>query len=51
MLHPNGHVKLNVDVSFDQDLLKGTTGAIIRDDRGKFINARNWKIDFLCAIR
>lgn len=45
-LPPRGHVKLNVDASFDHDLLKGTAGAIIRDDRGDFINAGNWKIDF-----
>jgi hypothetical protein len=39
-------VKLNVDASFNYDLLEGTAGAIIRDDRGNFISAGNWKIDF-----
>uniref|UniRef100_A0A8R7UGP7 RNase H type-1 domain-containing protein n=1 Tax=Triticum urartu TaxID=4572 RepID=A0A8R7UGP7_TRIUA len=45
-LPPRGHVKLNVDASFDGDLLVGTAGAIIRDDRGNFIDAGNWKLDF-----
>jgi hypothetical protein len=45
-LPPRGYVNLNVDTYFDQDLLKGTAGAIIRDDRGEFIDIGNWKIDF-----
>ena len=34
---PRGFVKLNVDASFDHDRLRGTTGAVLRDDKGKFI--------------
>ena len=34
---PRGFVKLNVDASFDQDMLRGTTGAVLRDDKGGFI--------------
>ena len=45
-LLPRGHVKLDVDASFDDDLLVGTAGAIIRDDKGNFISAGNWKIGF-----
>ena len=30
-------VKLNVDAFFDHDLLKGTAGAVLRNDKGKFI--------------
>lgn len=29
-----GFVELNVDAYFDQDLLMGTTRALLRDDRG-----------------
>ena len=39
-------MKLNDDASFDHDLLEGTTCAIIRDDKGNFISAGNWKIGF-----
>ena len=46
ILPPRGYVKLNMDASFDLDLLKGTARAIIRDDRGEFIDACNWKIYF-----
>ena len=45
---PRGFVKLNVDASFDQDMLKGTTGAVLRDDKGRFIAGGNGKIDH-CA--
>uniref|UniRef100_A0A453BAC5 RNase H type-1 domain-containing protein n=1 Tax=Aegilops tauschii subsp. strangulata TaxID=200361 RepID=A0A453BAC5_AEGTS len=45
---PMGFVKLNVDAYFDHDLLRGTAGAVLRDDKGKFIVGRNWKIDW-CA--
>ena len=37
-------VKLNVDASFDHDLLRGTTGAVLRDDKGNFIAGGNWKM-------
>ena len=30
---PRGFVKLNVDASFDHDLLEGTMGAVLRDDK------------------
>ena len=40
-----GFVKLNVDASFDHDQLRGTTGAVIRDDRGNFIVGGNDKIE------
>ena len=36
------------DASFDHDLLRGTAGAVLRDDKGKFIVGGNWKIDW-CA--
>ncbi|XBJ13296.1 hypothetical protein VPH35_017677 [Triticum aestivum] len=45
---PRGFVKLNVDASFDQDMLKGTMGAVLRDDKGRFIAGGNGKIDH-CA--
>lgn len=45
---PKGFVKLNVDASFDQDLLRGTSGTVIRNDEGKFIAEGNWKTDW-CA--
>lgn len=45
---PMGFVKLNVNASFDHDLLRGTAGAVIRDDKGNFIVGENWKIEF-CA--
>ena len=37
MRPPLGFVKLNVDASFDQDMLRSTTGAVLRDDKGRFI--------------
>ncbi|KAI5012024.1 hypothetical protein ZWY2020_024158 [Hordeum vulgare] len=45
---PRGFVKLNVDASFDHDLLRGTMGAVLRDDKGRFIAGGNNKIDH-CA--
>ena len=44
---PRGFVKLNVDASFDHDLLSGSLGAVLRDDKGRFIAGGNGKIDFL----
>ena len=38
---PMRFVKLNVDASFDHDQLRGTAGAVIRDDRGNFIVGGN----------
>jgi hypothetical protein len=34
---PVGFFKLNVDASFDHDLLRGMMGAVLRDDKGRFI--------------
>ncbi|KAI4985031.1 hypothetical protein ZWY2020_017661 [Hordeum vulgare] len=45
---PRGFVKLNVDASFDHDLLRGTMGAVHRDGKGSFIPGGNSKIDH-CA--
>ncbi|KAI4994410.1 hypothetical protein ZWY2020_029458 [Hordeum vulgare] len=38
-------MKLNIDAGFDQDLLEGFVGAIIRDQSGQFIAAANERID------
>ena len=43
---PMGIVKLNVDVSFDHDLLRSTAGAVLRDDKGRFTVGRNLRIDW-----
>ena len=43
-----GFVKLNVDASFDHDLLMGMMGAVLRDEKGRFIAGGNKKIDY-CA--
>uniref|UniRef100_A0A453BDG5 RNase H type-1 domain-containing protein n=1 Tax=Aegilops tauschii subsp. strangulata TaxID=200361 RepID=A0A453BDG5_AEGTS len=45
---PMGFVKLNVDASFDHDLLRGTAGAVLRDDKGRFIVGGSWRLDW-CA--
>ncbi|KAE8811717.1 hypothetical protein D1007_11513 [Hordeum vulgare] len=42
---PQGYVKLNVDAGFDHDLLRGSIGAIIRDQKGQFLAAANDRID------
>ncbi|KAI4994178.1 hypothetical protein ZWY2020_029226 [Hordeum vulgare] len=42
---PRGFLKLNVDASFDHDLLRGTMGTVLRDDKGRFIAGGNNKID------
>ncbi|KAE8782424.1 hypothetical protein D1007_44087 [Hordeum vulgare] len=42
---PHGYVKPNVDAGFDHDLLRGSIGAIIRDQKGQFLAAANDKID------
>ena len=41
---PRGFVKLNVDAYFDHDLLRGSMGAVIRDDKGRFITGGNRKL-------
>ncbi|KAE8797861.1 hypothetical protein D1007_27001 [Hordeum vulgare] len=38
---PPGFTKLNVDASFDPDLLQGTVDAVLRDNAGKLIAASN----------
>ncbi|KAI5006703.1 hypothetical protein ZWY2020_033946 [Hordeum vulgare] len=43
-----GFVKLNVDASFDHDLLWGTMGAVLRVGKGRFIARGNNTIDH-CA--
>lgn len=45
---PVGFVKLNVDDFFNQDLLRGTAGAVLRGAKRNFIAGGNWKIDW-CA--
>lgn len=40
-----GHVKLNVDASFDPDSFQGAVGAVLRDDKGNFIAEANEEID------
>ena len=44
---PHDHVKTNMNASFDEDSLRGTTGAIARDAAGWFIGANNCKLDFV----
>ena len=43
---PRGFVKLNVDAAFHHDLLQGTAGAVLRDDKGRFIVRGNWWIEW-----
>lgn len=39
-----------MDASFDEDNLKGTTGVVVRDSKGKFIAANNSKIDTVLDV-
>jgi ribonuclease HI len=39
------YVRVDVDASFDEDNLKGTTGAVIRDSKGQFVAACNTRIE------
>ena len=41
-----GYVKLYVDGSFDPDVVHGAYGAVLRDSTGKFIGARNGKLEW-----
>ena len=41
-------MKINVDASFDHDLLEGTMRAVLRDDKDRLIAGGNEKIDY-CA--
>lgn len=34
-------VKLNVNASFDYDMLRGTSGVVFKDDKEKFIVGEN----------
>ncbi|KAE8771340.1 hypothetical protein D1007_56785 [Hordeum vulgare] len=45
MKPPPGYTKLNVDASFDSDLLQGTVGAVLRDNTCKFITTSNSVVD------
>ena len=45
-----GFVKLNVDAFFDHDLLRGTVGASLIDDNGRFIIGENWRIDCCAGV-
>lgn len=38
-------VKINVDASFDEDSFTGTTGVVIRDNKGRFMAAKKFKVD------
>ncbi|KAE8785137.1 Mitochondrial outer membrane porin [Hordeum vulgare] len=38
---PPGFTKLNVDASFDPDLLQDTVGVVLHDNAGKFIATSN----------
>ena len=42
---PSGYMKLNVDTGFDQDLLEGSAGEVIRDHSWEFIVPANERID------
>ena len=43
-------LKLNIDTSFDHDLLRGMMEVVLRDDRGKFIVGGNGKIDYCAGV-
>jgi hypothetical protein len=36
---------LDVDASFDEDSLRGATGAVIRESKGQFVAASNRKVE------
>jgi hypothetical protein len=38
-------VRVNVDASFDEDSLRGTTRAVICDSKGQFVAASNTKVE------
>lgn len=48
-LPPPHYVKLNVDAGFDE-MLRGTTGAVICDSRGNFIAAGNSRIEWCSDV-
>ena len=43
----DGFVKLNVDAAFSVDQGRGATGAVIRDDQGRFISASACAISYV----
>ena len=43
----DGFVKLNVDAAFSVDQGRGATGAVIRDDQGRFISASACAISYI----
>lgn len=47
---PLGFVKLNVDASFDQYMLRGTVGSVLRDDKGRFIVGANWRMNWRADV-
>jgi hypothetical protein len=42
---PMDCVRVNVDASFDEDSLRGTTRAVICDSKGQFVAASNTKVE------
>lgn len=47
MKPPLDYLKINVDASFWDDALSGTTGIVIRGSAGDFVAAANQKISFV----
>ena len=43
-------VKVNVDVFFYHDFLKGTVGAVLRGDKEKFIAGGLWRINWCASV-
>lgn len=41
---PKGLVKLSVDASFDQDMLRGTDEVALKYHKGNFVARGNWRI-------
>jgi hypothetical protein len=39
------YVRVDVDAFFDEDSLRGATGAIIRESKGQFVAASNTKVE------
>jgi hypothetical protein len=44
---PPDHEKLDIDAGFKEDRLHGTIGAVIRDNSGNFLVAKNSTLDFV----
>ena len=43
-------MKANIDASFDEDNLSGTTRDIIKDNRARFVAARNFKLSTMYDV-